>query len=83
MESLTLFAFFGVWVLLGLLAARFGVDSRDGIEVQTPRRLWDLPSPDRPTDEQGPVGSSMVCGNIDARGSQLGFARFVKPQEGA
>lgn len=44
MESLTLFVLIGLWVLLGLLARRFGVDSRTGMEAPSPGRLWVLPS---------------------------------------
>jgi hypothetical protein len=51
MESLTVFVFVGIWILLGTLADRFGVDTRDGTKIRPPRRLWDLPQ-NRPTPQQ-------------------------------
>ena len=52
MQSLTLFAFVAGWILLAALAARFGVDNRDGIDEPIPKRLWELPPQDHPTPER-------------------------------
>jgi hypothetical protein len=51
MESLTIFVFVGIWILLGVLADCFGFDTRDETEIRSPRRLWDLPQ-NRPMSEQ-------------------------------
>lgn len=49
MESLKIFAAAAIWILIGLLAKRFGAESQGGVEAPSPRRLWMLPPPDHAT----------------------------------
>lgn len=44
MEMLNVLAFIGAWLLLGILANRFGHDSRDGLVDPPSGPIWRLPA---------------------------------------
>jgi hypothetical protein len=53
MEALNVLVFLGAWILLGVLANRYGHDSRDGFSDRPAGPLWHLPGNDGPDPPEG------------------------------
>jgi hypothetical protein len=74
MESLILFLFVGGWVLLGVLAVRFGHDSRDGIDVPPEGPLWRRPDDKKPRQRRRCRRESNGAPGRVARGELVALA---------